>query len=118
MSEKTNTAIENLKNKAFKAALLGSAAVAAIVSVEQFQGHAPHAGHDKVYQTKPGDTEWGLAQRAYPDVDPREVIGLIQAQESTEGQATHTLQPGEKIYFAQDSKLGTEVSDAVASAEH
>jgi hypothetical protein len=117
MSEKTKT-FESLKSKAYKIALVGSLAVAALVSAEHFQGNAPSAGHDKVYTTKYGDTEWGLAQRAYPDKDPREVIGLINAQESPQEQESHTLQPGDKIYFASDSKLGTDVnSTALAAAE-
>jgi nucleoid-associated protein YgaU len=119
MSEKTNSSLENLKSKAFKIAALGSVAMATVVAAEQFNGQAPHAGHDKVYTTQPGDTEWTLAQRAYPDSDPRDVIGLINSQESAQERKDHTLQPGDKIYFASDSKLGTDVNTTVVAAtEH
>jgi hypothetical protein len=116
MSEKTQTKIDILKSKAFKAAAIGGTVIASLATIEHFTEHTPHAGRDKVYIAKAGDTEWGLAERAYPKLDPREVVGLIQSQESPEDRQSHTLQPGERIYFSSDSQLGTE-ANAVATSE-
>ena len=118
MIEKNKNTLDNLKLRAKQAAALGVTAVVAVAAVEHFKGNELHAGHDKVYTTHVGDTEWGIAERAYPNQDPRAVIGLIQSQESAADQKGHILQPGEKLYFAQDSQLGTEVqapSESVAS---
>jgi len=86
MIEKNKNTLDNLKLRAKQAAALGVTAVVAVAAVEHFKGNELHAGHDKVYTTHVGDTEWGIAERAYPNQDPRAVIGLIQSQESAADQ--------------------------------
>ncbi len=62
----------------------------------------------KVYKVKVGDTEWTIASKAFPDSDPRAMIGMINQQEPKEDRPSHTLRAGEQIILPSDAKIGVE----------
>lgn len=71
----------------------------------------------KIYQVCPGDTEWSIVTRAYPDVDPRENLGLINEQEAPSDRDDHILHPGQKIVLPEDAAIGKLSTIPAASAE-
>lgn len=89
------------------AAALGAAVLAAIgvntVRGDQLPEQPAINGPKKVYVAKPGDTEWSIGSRAYPDIDPRMAQDLIDQQNPNED---HLVIPGQEFVFATDAEIG------------
>jgi nucleoid-associated protein YgaU len=50
------------------------------------------------YTVKPHDTEWGIAEKFYPSVDPREAVEIIDNQVHVDkSHPGSTIQPGDVI---------------------
>lgn len=60
-------------------------------------------GPHRVYTAKPGDTEWSIGSRAYPNMNELEAQQLVDAQNSHKN---HLVIPGQKFEFGMDSELG------------
>ena len=92
-----------------RVALVGTAALAGVVGYKNFAERSVQiAGHDKVYVAKPGDTEWTIAERAFPSLDPREVLSYLDQQLPKDNQKYHTVSTGERFYFSQQADIGKE----------
>jgi hypothetical protein len=87
---------------------MGGLLVASTVGAHQLMEKGPmpsKAGFVKEYVVKPGDTVWGISQRAFPGSDPREHTDMIVKETGT------TLSPGEKVMLPDSAEIGTEVPE-------
>ncbi len=98
---------EGTKHPKLLVAALGAAVLTALgvntirenQSPEQPAINGPH----KVYVAEPGDSEWSIGTRAYPDIDPREAQDLIDKQNPNKD---HLVTPGQEFVFGTDAEIG------------
>jgi hypothetical protein len=84
---------------------MGGLLVASTVGAHQLIEKGPttsNPGLVKEYVVKPGDTAWGISEKAFPGSDPREHTDMIVKETGT------TLSPGEKVILPDSAKIGIE----------
>ena len=102
---------EHLTLKEITAGTLAAAAVVGFAVHEVNKTNevsGPQPGEDyKVYTVgeKPG-TVWQLAEKAFPNSDPRIVVPIIRGQLPKADQSSYTLRTGEQIVFNQNASIG------------
>jgi hypothetical protein len=113
MTEKTNKPgfIEKAvqKNRKSIALALGLAAIYGIGEVGQGIASSHKAGGpDKTYLAKPYDTEWTIAEKAFPNSDPRPEVSKLDTQLPHDAvHANHTVQPGDRFTLPGNADIGT-----------
>ncbi len=117
MSEQTHKLgyIERTVNRNRKgmATVMGLAALYGALKVSDAVGltHRHSGGPDKVYIAKPYDTEWTIAERAFPNTDVRNYLPMLDSQlKPDKAHAGHTIQPGDRFVLPGNSAIGTPVS--------
>jgi hypothetical protein len=111
------------RNKAARGAIRGLAVTGAAATAatslalhnKQAESPDPISGVAKVYTVKPYDTEWGIAERAFPNRDPREVIYEINGKNDSDN---GVLNPGERIILPPGARIGKPASLNDIQANH
>ncbi len=116
MAEKTKKGrLENAleRNRKGIALVMGLAALNGVLYGGRALNNLNHKnkGPDKVYIAKPGDTEWTIAERAFPNTDVREEVVQLDSQLTHDAaHANHTIQPGDEFILPGDANIGKIVS--------
>ncbi|MBI2285745.1 hypothetical protein HYU82_02895 [Candidatus Saccharibacteria bacterium] len=108
---------ESNKHPKMMAAVLGATVLAAVGVNAVRENHSPeqpaiNAPH-KVYIARPGDSEWSIGTRAYPDIDPREAQDLIDQQNPNQD---HLVTPGQEYIFGPDAEIGNLAGNSADSS--
>lgn len=104
---------EGSKHPKIMAAALGAAVLTAIGVNQIRENESPQTpalnGPSKVYVVKPGDTEWSIGSRAYPDIDPRKAQDAVDEQNPNQN---HLVTPGQEFVFDTDAEIGKIVDNS------
>ena len=108
---------ESNKHPKMMAAVLGATVLAAVGINTVRENHSPEQPAinepHMVYIARPGDSEWSIGTRAYPDIDPREAQDLIDQQNPNQD---HLVTPGQEFVFGKDAKIGNLADNSADSS--
>lgn len=77
------------------------------LAINQSRSGETVKGPKRVYIVKPGDTQWSISERAFPDNDPREHLDMINGQAKNKHDKKYRiLHPGQRILLPPNAEVG------------